>query len=148
MNETTNNIEVKTTEKPYSFRRLNSTDIFAMSKLVAKIGIRDFGKAFEGSEIANLISSIDIKSTDDKSKMPDEVLKAVGINSVLNIADIIFDKLYKCENEVYNILSRVSGLSIAEIQNFEPAVFAEMIIDFCKKEELKDFISAVSKLTK
>lgn len=147
MTDTANNIEVKTTDKPYSFRRLNSTDIFAMSRLVAKVGIRDFGKAFEGSEIANLISSIESKA-DDNSNASEKAIEALGINAALNIADIIFDKLYKCENEAYNILSRVSGLSIAEIQNFEPAVFAEMIIDFCKKEELKDFILAVSKLTK
>lgn len=147
MNETANNIKVKTTDKPYSFRRLNSTDIFAMSRLVAKVGIRDFGKAFEGSEIANLISSIESKA-DDNSNASEKAIEALGINAALNIADIIFDKLYKCENEVYNILSRVSGLSVTEIQNFEPAVFAEMIIDFCKKEELKDFILAVSKLTK
>ncbi len=147
MNETANNIEVKATDKPYSFRRLNSTDIFAMSRLVAKVGIRDFGKAFEGSEIANLISSIESKA-DDNSNASEKAIEALGINAALNIADIIFDKLYKCENEIYNILSRVSGLSVTEIQNFEPAVFAEMIIDFCKKEELKDFILAVSKLTK
>ena len=147
MNETVE-IEVKTNDKPYTFRRLNSTDIFAMSKLVSKIGIRDFGKAFEGSGIANLVSLIENKSEDDKEAVPEKALETLGINAVLNIADIIFDKLYKCKNEIYTLLSRVSGLSVTEIQNFEPAVFAEMIIDFCKKEELTDFISAVSKLTK
>ena len=145
MSETINNIEVKENKKPYTFRKLNSTDIFAMSKLVAKIGIRDFGRAFEGTEIANLISAA---AGESEGTIPENALEKLGMNTVLNFADIIFEKLYKCENEIYNVLGRVSGLTVDDIKQFEPAVFAEMIIDFCKKDELKDFISAVSKLIK
>lgn len=127
--------------KFYTFRKLNATDIFAMSKLISKIGIRDFGKAFEGSEIAHIISS----SGNDLS---DTMLKTVGVNTILNIADILLANLGRCEQEVYTLLSRVSNMETAEIAALSPADFTEMLINFCKKEELRDFILAVSKLTK
>jgi len=125
--------------KRYEFRRLNSTDIFAMASLISKIGLKDFAGAFQNEDIVRTIKSAENKSTED-------LAAKVGIGVVLNIADKLLENLPKCEKEIYRLLSRVSGLPEEEIRNFEPAEFAEMVIDFCKKEELRDFISAVSKL--
>lgn len=129
--------------KRYEFRRLNSTDIFVMASLISKIGLKDFLKdfagAFQSEEITRTINSAADKGAED-------LATKVGIGVVLNIANKLLENLPKCEKEIYRLLSRVSGLPEEEIRNFEPAEFAEMVIDFCKKEELRDFISAVSKL--
>lgn len=132
--------------KRYEFRRLNSTDIFAMASLISKIGLKDFGKAFQSEEIVNMIRSSDNAEETQKSVSADDIAAKVGIGVVLNIADKLLENLPKCENEIFRLLSRVSGLTEEEIKGFEPAEFAEMVIDFCKKEELRDFIAAVSKL--
>lgn len=134
--------------KRYEFRRLNSTDIFVMASLISKIGIKDFGRTFQSEEIVDMIRVSGNAKGTQKSAKPDDIAAKVGIGVVLNIADKFLENLPKCEDEIFRLLSRVSGLPEREIRDFEPAEFAEMVIDFCKKEELRDFIAAVSKLRK
>ena len=68
--------------------------------------------------------------------------------SELEVADVIFKNLPKCESEICRMLSQTSDLTVAQVRRLPLAVFMEMIIDFIKKEEFKDFIKVVSKLFK
>lgn len=65
---------------------------------------------------------------------------------IVEIANVIISHIPDCETEIFAFLSGVTGLKVAEIKEFELATFAEMIIDFLKKEELGDFFKVVSKL--
>lgn len=123
-----------TMDKVYTFRTLNSTDVFLMFKIVGKIGINDFAKSIDGDFVEN------IRKTKDYT--------AAGISVVLGIADIIFSNLPKCEAEIYQMLSNTSNLTVEQVKGLDFATFTEMVIDFIKKEEFKDFIKVVLKLFK
>ena len=135
------NTPVETAEKPYVFRKLSSVDVFPMFKIIGAIGINEFTACFEKDGIKNMIASFTGESKEDMSSI-------VGISVILEIANVIIGNLPKCENEIYQILSQTSNLSIAQVKNLDMAVFFEMVIDFIKKEEFKDFIKVVSKLFK
>lgn len=135
------NPAVEVAEKPYTFRKLSAVDVFPMFKIIGAIGINEFTACFEKDGIKNMIASFTGESDEDMSSI-------VGISVILEIANVIIGNLPKCENEIYQILSQTSNLSVAQVKKLDMAVFFEMVIDFIKKEEFKDFIKVVSKLFK
>lgn len=130
-------------EKPYTFRALEAPDIFPMFKIIKAIGINEFTACFEKDGIKNLIASMTGNSGDQ-----DQMSSIVGISVVLEIADVIIGNLPKCEAEIYQLLAQTSGMTVAKIKKMGMVEFVEMVIDFIKKDEFKDFIKVVSKLFK
>ena len=135
------NPAVETDVKPYIFRKLSSVDVFPMFKIIGAIGINEFTACFEKDGVKNMIASVTGKSGDDAASI-------VGISVILEIVNVIIGNLPKCENEIYQILSQTSNLTVKQVKELDMAVFFEMVIDFIKKEEFKDFIKVVSKLFK
>lgn len=128
-------------EKPYTFRKFKSPDVFPMFKLVGKIGINEFTKCFEKDGVKDLIKSFTGENNDKSASI-------VGVSVMLEAANVILCNLPKCEGDIYSILSNTSNLTVDEIKELDLAVFTEMIIDFVKKDDFKDFFKVVSKLFK
>lgn len=130
--------------KPYTFRDLGAPDIFLMTKIIKKIGVKEFKACFEGDGIQGLILE-SVKNAKENGENPDFI--SVGVGVALDIADVLLGNLHLCEDDIYRLLSQVSNLSVDEIKAPGNAVmFVEMLIDFIKKEEFRDFFKAVSKL--
>lgn len=131
-------------EKPYSFRQLCAPDIFLMSSIISKIGIKEFKAIFEAGGVMNLIAG---KFAEEKSADENADIISVGAGVFLELASIVLKNLPKCENEIYCLLAQTSNLSVEEIKADGNAVmFFEMLVDFIKKEEFADFIKVVSRL--
>lgn len=126
--------------KPYNFRKLTSGDIFLMTKILGKIGIRQFKGIFEGEALDALIQTF-------KKQKSDEALMQIGVSIGFEGIDIIMGNLHKCEDDLYDLLSAVSGVPVSEIEA-DALLFMEMLIDFFKKPEFPDFFKVVSKLFK
>ena len=129
-------------EKVYTFRTLNSTDTFLMFKIIGKIGINEFTACFEKDTVKQMNASV----TGDKTE--ENATTVVGISVILEMANVIIGNLPKCEAEIYQMLSNTSNLSVTRVKALDFVTFAEMVIDFVKKDEFKDFISVVSRLFK
>lgn len=127
------------TEKPYTFRRLSTQDMFPMFKVISKLGIREF-QANGG------IKEIALRFVGDNKENVNTT--ALGIDIALEIASLIIENLPKCEAEIYQLLSQTSNLTVDEIKEQDMAITVEMIVDFIKKEEFGDFFRVVSKLFK
>jgi hypothetical protein len=132
---------IEVDEKPYHFRKLEAPDIFPMFKIINKIGVNEFSACLEKDSIKDLVAA---KGGDVK----EDAASIVGISVALEIANIILGNLPKCEEEIFQMLASVSGLSVKEIKAFDIATFAEMVIDFIKKDDFKDFFKVVSRLFK
>lgn len=129
--------------KPYTFRKLRGEDIFLMSKIIGKIGVKEFNACFENDGIARLVAYM----MGEKAANADgEPASITYIAVTLEVADVVFNNLPKCENEIIQMLSRTSNLTVAQVKELDLAQFTEMVIDFIKKEEFRDFIKVVSKL--
>lgn len=137
MNEMTNAVETTVSEKKYQFRELNATDIAPMCAIVGKIGINNFTKCFNSDELLDLF---------DKNKGVKNLTNLAGMTIVFEMVNTIVSNIPKCEKEVFDLLASVSGLKVTEIKAFGLAEFTEMVVDFVKKEEFKDFFKVVSKL--
>jgi len=135
------NIEAAETvsEKLYTFRELGATDIAPMCKIIGKIGIPEFGKCFQADSVLNLVNEL-------KSKSSKNLTDIAGIQVMLEIATVVITHIPDCEDDIFGLLASVSGLTVDKIKTFKLAEITQMIVDFCKKEEFKDFIKVVSAL--
>ena len=135
--------------KPYIFRPLGGEDVFLMFKIIGKIGVKEFNACFANEGIKDLVSRL-MGEKMAKADEAEETLSAsvTYISVILEVADVLFNNIAKCENEVFQMLSKTSNLSVAQVKGLPLAQFTEMVIDFIKKEEFRDFIKVVSKLFK
>lgn len=133
--------EIMEQAKPYTFRKLETQDIFPMFKLLNKIGIRDL-KENEGMK--NVLFAF-MGGTTAKGKVD---VNKIGMDMFFELASLITENIPKCEAELYSLLASVANLKVDDIKKQSPAVTFEMIVDFIKKEEFKDFFSVALKLFK
>lgn len=133
--------EMETVEKPYTFRTLSAEDVFPMFTIISKIGIKDFKSSLESEDFASVINAFTNK--DDEAAVTN-----LGIAICLEIANVVLRNLERCEADIFRLLAATSNLDENEIRKLSIAEFAEMIIDFVKKEEFADFFKVVSKLFK
>lgn len=123
------------------FRQLSATDIFPMAAIISKIGIKEFKTAFENPEISQIISG-------GKDKSKDDLIAVVGMSIVLDFGGIVLANLGKCQNEIFAFLASVTETDEKTLRELSLADFAELVIEFFKKDELRDFLKVVSKFLK
>ena len=124
-----------TLEAKYTFRPLAASDVFLMSKIIGAIGVNELSGCFGGDFL-------------DAMRNGGADASAIGAAVFFEIANVIFNNLPKCEKDIYTMLASVSGMTQDEIKRMDFVTFTEMVIDFIKKEEFRDFIKVVSKLFK
>ena len=133
---------IETTEevKPYTFRKLETADVFPMFKLLNKIGFKEL-KDNEGLKKTLFL----FMGGTANGKID---VNALGMDIFFEAASVICEAIPKAETEIYTLLASVAGVKAEDIKKQSPAVTFEMIVDFCKKEEFRDFFKVVSKLFK
>lgn len=137
----------------YTFRKLKSTDIFLMVQIINKIGVAELKGLLDKDSIKKVVESVigNANETENAEKKNDDktdVLTQIGISFAFNVATIILKNLPKCETDIYEMLANVTEKDIDFIKNLDMDVFFGMIINFCKKDEFKDFLKVVSKFLK
>lgn len=152
MNETAiieGKTEVEAVEeaKCYTLNPPIARDIYPISKILSKIGVKEFKQCFESEVIQGMISSF-MNKEEDKEDLTDEEKFAVGMEIGFTVGDVILNNLSSCEEYVNQLLSNLSGMSKKDISALPLATYAEMIIDVIKLDGFKDFVKAVSKLKK
>lgn len=142
--DTVDNVKVEEEKKPYEFRQLGSKDVILMSTIISKVGINKFIECISSGNVLDTIKNM----TSEEQGSEDGAMIAAG-SVFLEIANVVLGNLHKCENEIYQMLSQTSNLTVEEITAEGNALmFVEMVIDFIKKPEFKGFIKVVSKLLK
>lgn len=129
-------------EKEYTFRTLEATDVFPMFKILGKIGINEFAESFGKESVQKMLSALTAEGG------VADFARTAGIAVTLEVVNVILRNLPNCEQEIFQMLSNTSNLSVAQVKKLSFPVFTEMVIDFIKKDEFKDFIKVVSVLFK
>lgn len=125
------------------FKQLKSSDMFIMFKIINKIGLNEIKNQLEPKTIEKLVDSFKGKG---KAKDKDSLMYSVGLSVSIEMVNVIIGNLPKCEDEIYTLLSRVSGKSKKEISELDMVTFTEYIVEFIKKDEFKDFTKVALKL--
>lgn len=119
----------------YQLRKIKSTDLGKVCKILSKIGIK---------EIADGISNANIPKLKEGVEPNEDQAVNAGIQVAAACGDVVLRNMDKCIDEILDYLVELSGIE-KEIINDDPVMMMEMVIDYFKKEEFKDFSRVVSK---
>ena len=136
------NMNVVEMPKAYELRGLTADDIFPMLQIVSKIGVREFKSCFESPEIKKTIEGMASGKNDQAD------LTAIGISIAFDLAGVVMTNLASCKDDIYLLLSQLSGMTPKKIANLPMVTFSEMVIDVIRKDEFKDFFQLVTKYLK
>jgi hypothetical protein len=116
-------------EKPYTLRRLVDRDLFPILGIISEVFPDDLAKVFVQL------------STKEKS------VQEVGAMAVMKMVLAVLKNMDKVKDEVYNLLSDVSGIPAEDIQNMEFGTTPSMIWDIVNNEKNNGFFKVLSKLS-
>lgn len=119
----------------YELRNLKSDDIFIVSQILSKIGVKELKASFTSERIKEL-SSGKVDTT------------ALGFNIMVDVADLVLKNLPSCQNEIYTFLASLTGMTVKAIADLPMVDFTEMVIAVIQKDEFRDFFKVVAKLFK
>ena len=128
--------------KAYELRDLTADDMFPMFQIISKIGIKEFKSCLESESVRKLVAEM------SSGESGDELKAAVGVTVVLDIASVILSNIGNCKDDIYLLLSQLSGLKTKDIAKLPMPVFMGMIMEVIKKKEFTDFFQDVVKLFK
>ena len=114
-------------EKPYTLRRLVDRDLFPILRIIGEVFPDDLAKVFMQV------------TTKEKS------VQEVGAAAIMKMVIAILENMDKVQEDVYNLLSDVSGIPAADIQEMEFGTTPNMIWDIVNNEKNNSFFKVVSK---
>lgn len=114
-------------ERPYTLRRLVDRDLFPILGIISEVFPDDLAKTFVQL------------STKEKT------VQEVGAMAVMKMVLAVLKNMDKVQEEVYNLLSDVSGIPAADIPNMEFGTTPNMIWDIINNEKNNGFFKVVSK---
>ena len=122
-------VQEEVMEKPYTLRRLKDRDLFPILGIVSEVFPDDLAKVFVQL------------STKEKT------VQEVGAMAVMKMVLAVLKNMDKVQDDVYNLLSDVSGIPAAEIQEMEFGTTPMMIWDIVSNEKNNGFFKVLSKLS-
>ena len=119
----------ETVERSYTLRRLKDKDLFPILGIISEVFPDDLAKTFVQL------------TTKEKS------VQEVGATAVLKIVLAVLKNMDRVKDDVYALLSDVSGIPAAEIAEMEFGTTPMMIWDIVANEKNCGFFKVLSKLS-
>jgi hypothetical protein len=116
-------------ERPYTLRRLKDRDLFPILGIIGEVFPDDLAKVF-------------VQLT-----TKEKTVQEVGATAVLKIVLAVLKNMDKVKDEVYALLSDVSGIPAADIAEMEFGTTPNMIWDIISNEKNNSFFKVLSKLS-
>ena len=116
-------VENKRTPRP-----LMGTDIFLMTSIIGKIGVKNLRACF---------SSPDVKEARENST--EENLDELGQLIFCGVIDVILERLEYCEGSICKLLSKLYDMKEEEIKALGATEYLNMFVDVVKDENFVDF---------
>lgn len=122
-------VQDEATERPYTLRRLKDKDLFPIMGIVSEVFPDELSKVFVQL------------STKEKT------VQEVGAMAILKLVLAVLKNMDKVQDEVYALLSDVSGIPAADIKEMEFGTTPMMIWDIVSNEKNCGFFKVLSKLS-
>lgn len=129
-------------EQKFELRALKASDFFLVTRILSKIGVKEFKGIVESDEIKVAIR----KMADNQSgEIAEADVASIGMTVVFDIASVVLERMENCEKDIYRLLANLSGMKETEIADLPMADFGEMVVSVIKHEGFRDFFTAVIK---
>ena len=136
---------VEEKKRPYEFKKLEFDNIFPMMNLIDKIGMEKVASLTDNEAIMNLIQGKKPMKLDEEGNevVDNEAQMKLLASAIVAIGGLLVKSIKSCRNELYEVLSSASNLSVEEISKLPIKYSYSMIYDFIKKDDFKDFFTEV-----
>lgn len=118
--------------KTYTIRELTADDMFPMVAILDKVGLEKILDCFTAQEIVAAAAA-------------GGNAERVGYDVFVKIAKIIVANAVAVKDDLYTLISQLSGLTRKEVAALPMPVFVKLIIEVVKQVNFKDFFTDVSK---
>ena len=122
----------ETVERSYELRRLKDRDLFPILGIVSAVFPNNLAEIFRKA----------VAKGGDKEKVVEEI----GVDAVVKIVQAVMKNMDKVQDDVYELLSSVSGIPAEEIQDMPFGTTPMMIYDIIISEKNNGFFKVLSKL--
>jgi hypothetical protein len=122
----------ETVERSYELRRLKDRDLFPILGIVSAVFPNNLAEIFSKA----------VAKSGDKEKIVEEI----GVDAVVKIVQAVMRNMELVEDDVYSLLSSVSGIPAEEIQDMPFGTTPMMIYDIIISEKNNGFFKVLSKL--
>ncbi|ENJ9653551.1 hypothetical protein AB2T14_001159 [Clostridium botulinum] len=119
-------------ENKLEMRKLGGQDTFLMLKIMSMTGAKDGIKEFFKKQ-----------GNFKKGKKTEDEYQKIGIEVMLDIADIVMCNLDNAKDDINKLLANLCNTTIKEIEKLDFLEYNTLIMDFFKKEELKNFFKVI-----
>lgn len=119
-------------ENKLEMRKLNGQDTFLMLKIMSKTGAKKGIKEFLSKQ-----------GSFGKGDKTESDYQAIGIEVMLDVADTIMSNLENAKDDINKLLANVCNVKVKDIEVLDFLEYNTLILNFFKKEELKDFFKLI-----
>ncbi|MBE6056793.1 hypothetical protein [Clostridium sp.] len=119
-------------ENKLEMRKLGGQDTFLMLKIMSKTGAKDGIKEFFKKQ-----------GNFKKGKKTESEYQKIGIEVILDITDTVMCNLDNAKDDINKLLANLCNTTIKEIEKLDFLEYNTLIMDFFKKEELKNFFKVI-----
>lgn len=126
--------------------KLKGTDIFAISKIVKKLGLNIKTLVTEYSEIQ--AENVKLAKGEKYAELDDETKIAInnnGLKLVDTLINEVFIKLDNAEDDIIKLMAKVSNKKVEEIQDLEMDEFADIIKGIVTHEGFSKLLTTFKK---
>lgn len=116
-------VEMKRTPRP-----LKGTDIFLLTSIIGKVGVRNLARCFEVDDA--------MKNIDDPD---DKKVTEIGQLIFFGVVDVVLERLERCEGGICKLLSRLYDMPEEEVKELGATEYMNMFIAVIKDENFLDF---------
>lgn len=122
----------ETVERNYELRRLKDRDLFPILGIVAVVFPDNLAEIFRKA----------VAKGGDKEKVVEEI----GVDAVVKIVQAVMKNMDRVQEDLYSLLSSVSGIPAEEIPDMPFGTTPMMIYDIITSEKNNGFFKVLSKL--
>lgn len=128
----------ETVERNYELRRLKDRDLFPILGIVAEVFPDNLAEIFRKA----------VEKGEDKEakEAKEKIVEEIGVDAVVKIVQAVMKNMDKVQDDVYSLLSSVSGIPAEEIQDMPFGTTPMMIYDIIISEKNNGFFKVLSKL--
>ena len=127
--------------KTYKLRTPTLDDLFPMVEIIKKIGFDEIEKCFSGETKKMIVDDL----TGEKKEI---TVDTVGEKVGMKIFGIIVRNFSICRDDLYVLLSQLSGLTKQEVGALELPTLFKMLKELLTGDWIKDFFPAAAELSK
>lgn len=124
-------------ERPYTLSKLKDSDLYIILSIMRKIGLKEFKDS-----ITKVAGKVSTNTTDVK----ENVVKSIGVDVMLDIATTILVNIPMAKDEIYELASNLTGMTVEELENSEFGTVPLIIYDAFSEVKNTSFFKVLAKL--